>query len=83
MYSLALKFLYEECLATRGINAQKIAIPASNAISIGWRTLTPDFAAMAPVKNGKAADPACPIVAANPRSSTINTCKKLEEGRKS
>jgi hypothetical protein len=50
--------------------AHKIAIPASKATIMGCNTFTPDLEAMAPVRKGKAADPACPTVAANPMPPT-------------
>lgn len=57
-----------------GRSNHKAAIPASNPTSIGCNTLTPALAAIAPVMNGKAADPACPIVAENP---TLRVSKLL------
>lgn len=39
---------------------------------IGCRTLTPAFEATAPVRNGNAADPACPVLAENPSGYNVS-----------
>jgi hypothetical protein len=49
-----------------GTTAQKNAMPISKPIIIGCSTSTPAREAMAPVKNGNAAQPTEPKLAANP-----------------
>lgn len=57
------------CLGTK---AQETAIPASSPIMIGCRTLMPALEATAPVRKGKAAEPAWPVLAANPSEYNYN-----------
>lgn len=40
---------------------------------MGWSTCTPAFDAMDPVRNGNAADPACPRLAVNPAENRTET----------
>lgn len=49
------------------------AIPANNPTNTGCSTPTPLLAAIAPVINGNAADPACPIVAEKPTAAVCSS----------
>ena len=49
------------------MRAHIIAMEAKSPTIIGCKTLTPALDATAPVKNGKAAEPAWPVVDVKPR----------------
>lgn len=68
---------YSACFLTLGMRAHMMNMPARSPTITGCKTMTPTLEAMAPVRKGKAADPAWPKLDENPNRKE----KCISDGR--